>query len=81
MKLLTLSEAANILRTTKPTLSRWHRAGHLIAQRLPNGRFLIPESEIERLTGAGADRGGPPLPPAPAMSDPDDGDGEDGDDD
>lgn len=48
--LVTITEAARLLRVTPQTLLNWKDRGWLWTQKLPNGRYLIPNSEIERLT-------------------------------
>lgn len=48
-KLLTISQAAEILQVTAETLRRWDKAGKLTAIRLPGGHRRYRQSEIEAL--------------------------------
>jgi predicted site-specific integrase-resolvase len=47
---LSVADAARELNVTSETIHAWRRRGWLIAHKLPNGRFVVPVSEIERLT-------------------------------
>lgn len=47
---VTITEAARLLSVTPQTLLNWKDRGWIWTQKLPNGRYLIPSSEIERLT-------------------------------
>ena len=51
-KLLAPREAANILGISYPTLKQWIYRGKLRSVRTPGGHHRIPQSEIDRLTGA-----------------------------
>lgn len=44
------ARAAMLLGITPKTLHAWRRRGYILAIELPNGRFSVPASEIERLT-------------------------------
>lgn len=44
------ARAARLLGITTKTLHAWRRRGYILAIELPNGRFSIPASEIERLS-------------------------------
>ena len=56
-KLLTASQAARALGISLDTLRRWDRQGRIRTQRDAANRRLVPQSEIERLTGGqGRDR-------------------------
>lgn len=46
---ITATEAARRLGITIQTLHNWRRRGWLIAHALPNGRFVVPVSEVDRL--------------------------------
>jgi putative resolvase len=48
---LTPPQLARMLGITATTVREWRRRGYIHAHRLPNGRYAIPSSEIERLTG------------------------------
>lgn len=49
--LLSVSQAAAILGVTPRTIHAWRTRGYILAVELPNGRFLIPQAEIDRLAG------------------------------
>ncbi len=44
-------EAAQQLQMTLQTVHNWIKDGKILAQKLPNGRYAILASEIERLSG------------------------------
>jgi excisionase family DNA binding protein len=44
-------KAARLLRIHKITLFRWIKAGRVRAERTPANRWLVPQSEIDRLLG------------------------------
>jgi excisionase family DNA binding protein len=46
--MLTMEEAAKMLRVTVRTLSTWIRSGRISVAR-PGRRVLVPRSEVERL--------------------------------
>jgi len=46
----TLAEAAKQLNVTPQTLLNWKQRGWINVLKLPNGRYRIPASEIERLS-------------------------------
>ena len=52
-RLLTVSEAARLLRVSPLTVRRYIYSGKLKAVKTPGGRNRIPLSEIERLVGRG----------------------------
>ncbi|MEG3906207.1 MerR family transcriptional regulator [Microcoleus sp. F8-D3] len=45
-----IAEAAKLLHVTPQTLLNWKERGWIWTEKLPNGRYLVPSSEIERLT-------------------------------
>jgi excisionase family DNA binding protein len=48
--------AAEQLTVSPRTVLSWIKAGHLLAVKLPNGRYVVPFTEIERLTSVRGDR-------------------------
>jgi molybdopterin-binding protein len=48
---LTLGQAARAIGVSPDTLRRWERAGKLKTKRDPSNRRLVPQREIERLSG------------------------------
>lgn len=46
---LTVTEAAGRLHMHPSTLRRWIQRGWISAWKLPNGRYLVPEAEIEKV--------------------------------
>ena len=48
-KLLTLDEVANELRISRRTLYLWIKQDRIKAIKLPNGKFRIESSELERV--------------------------------
>jgi len=52
-RLLTVSEAAKLLRVSPLTVRRYIYSGKLRAVKTPGGRNRIPLSEVERLVGVG----------------------------
>jgi predicted site-specific integrase-resolvase len=48
--LLKPSDAARKFGVATTTIHVWRRRGHILAVKLPNGRYGIPQSEIERLS-------------------------------
>jgi predicted site-specific integrase-resolvase len=48
--------AAQQLTVSPRTVLSWIKAGHLLAAKLPNGRYVVPITEIDRLTTVGGDR-------------------------
>jgi len=61
---LTVSEAAEALQLSVPTIKRYIYSGKLRSTKLPGGQHRIPESEIERLLSPDA-----PQPDGPAADD------------
>lgn len=59
--LLKPKEVAEILRVHPITIKRWAEAGRIEVVWLPNRRFLVPASQVSRLSG---EHDG--LTPAPA---------------
>lgn len=51
MRYLTVSEAAEALQLSVPTVKRYLYSGRLHSTKLPGGQHRIPETEIERLLG------------------------------
>lgn len=49
MDMLTSDEAAEILRVSLSTISRYVRSGEIRAARLPGGQYRIPRTEVDRL--------------------------------
>lgn len=45
-----IAQAAQALGITPATLHDWRRRGWILCTQLPNGRYLVPQSEIDRLT-------------------------------
>lgn len=62
MRYFTVSEAAEALQLSVPTIKRYIYDGQLKSTKLPGGQHRIPESEVERLLGA-------PVPERPATPD------------
>lgn len=54
--MLTLDSVQSILRVSRWTLYAWIREGKLEALRLPSGRFMVPEREVERIKNNRAQR-------------------------
>lgn len=52
-ELLTAKEAADLLRVSRGTVTRWVRLGQLQAVRLPSGGIRIPRAEIDRILSKG----------------------------
>lgn len=52
--LLTTREVAEQYRVTRMTVSRWVKAGHLAAIRLPGGLLRYRRSEVEALAAPAA---------------------------
>jgi predicted site-specific integrase-resolvase len=44
------NEAAQLLCVSPRTVLSWIKACHLMAAKLPNGRYIVPLTEIDRLT-------------------------------
>ena len=44
------NEAARLLSVSPRTVLSWIKACHLMAAKLPNGRWIVPLTEIDRLT-------------------------------
>lgn len=44
-----LAEAARRLGVTPQTLRSWKDRGYILCAQLPNGRYVVPQTEIERL--------------------------------
>jgi excisionase family DNA binding protein len=44
------NEAARLLSVSPRTVLSWIKACHLMAAKLPNGRYIVPLTEIDRLT-------------------------------
>jgi predicted site-specific integrase-resolvase len=44
------NEAAQLLCVSPRTVLSWIKACHLMAAKLPNGRYVVPLTEIDRLT-------------------------------
>lgn len=55
-ELLTASDAARALGISLDTLRRWDRSGRIRTERDAANRRIVPADEIERLTGADAER-------------------------
>ena len=49
--LWTLSEVANVLRVSVPTIRNWQRCGLIQVVRLPSGTMRVKRAEVERLAG------------------------------
>jgi excisionase family DNA binding protein len=47
---LSTTDAANRLGVSPRTVLAWVRAGHVIGTKLPNNRYVVLASEIDRLT-------------------------------
>jgi hypothetical protein len=47
---LTPPQFARLLGVTGSTVRGWRSRGYIRAHLLPNGRYVIPSSEVERLT-------------------------------
>lgn len=48
--------AAEQLTVSPRTVLSWIKAGYLLAAKLPNGRYVVPITEIDRLTSVRGDR-------------------------
>jgi predicted site-specific integrase-resolvase len=48
---ISVPEAARQLQMTAQTVHTWIKSGRILAQKLPNGRYTVLASEIERLSG------------------------------
>jgi len=48
--------AAEKLTVSPRTILSWIKAGYLLAAKLPNGRYVVPVTEIDRLTSVRGDR-------------------------
>jgi excisionase family DNA binding protein len=48
-ELITVEEAANILKVRRETIRKYIKNGDLNAHSLPGGDYRIPESELKRL--------------------------------
>lgn len=46
---LATTDASRTLNITTQTLHNWRKRGYIAAVQLPNGRYRIPLSEVERL--------------------------------
>lgn len=46
------NEAARLLTVSPRTVLSWIKACHLMAAKLPNGRWIVPLTEIDRLTSS-----------------------------
>lgn len=46
------TEAARLLSVSPRTVLSWIKACHLMAAKLPNGRYVVPLTEIDRLTSS-----------------------------
>lgn len=46
---LPFTHAAHDFGVTPATLHAWRRRGHLIAVKMPNGRYMVPASEVRRI--------------------------------
>ena len=51
--ILTPRQLAEHLQLTPDTVTAWIKRGWVIGTKLPNGRFVIPASEVDRLTQNG----------------------------
>ena len=61
-KYLSPRELADALGMAKPTIVRWLKRGWVEHTTLPNGRRLIPSSELERLIPGGTEAQAVALP-------------------
>lgn len=52
------NEAARLLSVSPRTVLSWIKACHLMAAKLPNGRYVVPLTEIDRLTSTTGTDGG-----------------------
>ena len=50
---LTVSEFAKEVRVTPRSVHNWRIEGRILAVKLPNGRYLIPKSELTRIMEVG----------------------------
>jgi len=52
-KLISIKEAAERLNVHQATVHSWRRRGYLASVKLPNGRYMIPSAELDRVMNVG----------------------------
>ena len=56
-ELITVEEAANILKVRRETIRRYIKNGHLHALTLPGGDYRLRDSDIEKLLNRNTEKG------------------------
>jgi excisionase family DNA binding protein len=56
-ELITVEEAAKILKVRRETIRRYIKDGHLYALTLPGGDYRLRESDIQKLLNRNTDKG------------------------
>ena len=56
-ELITVEEAARILKVRRETIRRYIKDGHLLALTLPGGDYRLRDSDIQKLLNRNTDNG------------------------